>query len=654
MKIFYLTTPIYYVNARPHLGHAYTTIVADAIARFKRMCGYSVVLVTGTDEHGQKIERSAQAARIPPQQFVDSVSAEFRRLWSRLGLEYTDFVRTSSKEHYKAVVKIFKAVEKAGYLYKGRYRGRYCVFDEAFVSDTEGEANCPLCGRPAEMVEEENYFFKLSEFQQPLLDHYRRHPEFVQPESRRNEVVRFVEDGLKDLSISRKNIKWGIPMPGGEGHVFYVWFDALTSYLSGIGYGDAKDKSKRFEQYWPADVHLVGKEILRFHAVYWPAYLMAAGLPLPRVIFAHGWLLFDQEKMSKSKGNIVCAETLTDTVGNDGLRYYLMRDIVFGQDSRFSYEGLIQRFNSDLANDFGNLANRTLTMIDRYFHGKIPDPSRDESRQSSELKIQQLAESTVREFRSRFEAYEFSRALEAVWKFIAALNKYLVEMKPWALAGREDEASKARLGTVLYTSAEAVRLSAVLLYSVVPASAEKLWAQLGFSEPLKSQSLEAQGWSQLPLGQRIGKVEVIFPRLDKDAVLAGISATDSEDKSPQKRTPSAMPTESDQVVTIDDFTKVDLRVGEILTAESIQGASKLLKLTVDLGKEVRQVLAGVAEYYRPEDLLGMKVIVVANLKPRKMRGLESQGMVVAASVGEEGRPVFATIKQEVPNGTKLR
>ena len=655
MKTFYLTTPIYYVNAPPHLGHAYTTIVADAIARFKRMCGHSVVLVTGTDEHGQKIERSAQAAGIPPQQFVDGVSAQFRSLWRRLGLDYTDFVRTSSPKHHQAVVKIFKAVEKAGYLYKGRYRGRYCVFDEAFVSDTEGEATCPLCGRAAELVEEENYFFKLSEFQQPLMEHYRRHPEFVQPESRRNEVVRFVEEGLKDLSISRKSVKWGIPMPGGEGHVFYVWFDALTSYLSGIGYGGAGDESQRFERCWPADIHLVGKEILRFHAVYWPAFLMAAGLPLPRVILAHGWLLFEQDKMSKSKGNIVRAETLTAAVGNDGLRYYLMRDIVFGQDSSFSYPGLIQRFNSDLANDLGNLANRTLTMVDRYFQGGIPYPSRDESRPSSETPIQQLAENTVKEFRSRFEAYEFSRALEAVWKLIAALNKYLVEMKPWVLAGREDEASKARLGTVLYTSAEALRLSAVLLCPVLPASAGKLWAQLGFSEPLESQSLEAQAWGQLPCGQRIGTAEVIFPRLDKDAALAGISATAaSEDKSPQKRTPPTMPIESDPVITIDDFAKVDLRVGEILTAERIPGATKLLKLTVDLGKEVRQVLAGIAEYYRPEDLVGMKVIVVANLKPRKMRGLESQGMVVAASVGDEGRPVLATFKQEVPNGTKLR
>ncbi len=394
MKTYYLTTPIYYVNARPHLGHTYTTIIADAVVRFQRMAGRDVALVTGTDEHGKKIERSAEAAGMDPQKFTDGVSAEFRSLWDRLGLGYTHFVRTSSPEHRKAVLKIFEAVEKAGYIYKGNYRGRYCVSDEAFITDAEEEKDCPLCGRPTELVEEENYFFKLSEFQEALLELYKKDPEFVRPQTRRNEVVRFVEEGLKDLSISRKNLKWGIPFPLETDQVFYVWFDALTSYLSGVGYGKGPEEEKFFRKCWPADVHLVGKEILRFHAVYWPAFLMAAGLPLPKKIYAHGWLLFEQDKMSKSKGNVVRAEPLAEAVGIDGLRYYLMRDIVFGQDSSFSYDGLVQRFNSDLANDLGNLASRTMNMIGRYFEGVVPESGKESEGQQEKF-IRELAAKTL-------------------------------------------------------------------------------------------------------------------------------------------------------------------------------------------------------------------------------------------------------------------
>ena len=675
MKTFYLTTPIYYVNARPHLGHAYTTIVADAIARYKRLGGHRVALVTGTDEHGQKIERAALEAGVEPQKFVDTISAEFRSQWERLGLEYTHFERTTSADHRKAVEKIFQAVQASGHIYKGHYRGRYCFHDEAFVTDTGEEAECPLCGRPTELVEEENYFFRLSAFEQPLLDYYQKHPAFIRPETRRNEVISFVKEGLRDLSISREKLKWGIPMPGVEGQVFYVWFDALTSYLSGVGYGHPGTGEEKFADCWPADLHLVGKEILRFHAVYWPAFLMAAKLPLPKAIFAHGWLIFEQDKMSKSKGNIVKADPLVAAVGIDGLRYYLMRNIVFGQDSNFSYEGLVQRFNSDLANDLGNLASRTLAMIGRYFKGSIPDPGPEAVQESREAAIIEAAGKTISEFQSKFDNFEFSRGIELVWRFISNLNKYLVETEPWVLAGKEDEASKARLATVLYTSAEALRITAVLLYPVIPTAMQKLWAQLGFPEPLENMRYANLAWGQLPLAQKTGQAEVIFPRLDKEKTIARLSAGTAIGKAvgaaagkatgkatgkaaepaskPQKGISMPPDATDSDFITIDDFSKVDLRAGEIKSAERIEGATRLLKLTVDIGAEVRQVLAGIAEHYQPEDLVGMKVVVVANLKPRKMRGLESQGMVVAASVGEEGKPVLVTFNQDVPNGSKL-
>ena len=658
MKTFYLTTPIYYVNAQPHLGHTYTTIVADAIARYKGLKGHQVELVTGTDEHGQKIERSARAAGVRPQEFVDKISSEFRSQWDRLGLKYTHFERTTSAGHRKAVEKLFLAIKASNHVYKGHYRGRYCFFDEAFVTETGEEVECPLCSRPTELVEEENYFFRLSAFQEPLLDYYKNNPNFILPKTRRNEVISFVKEGLKDLSISREKLKWGIPMPGEEGQVFYVWFDALISYLCGIGYGQGKMDEKKFEDCWPADIHLIGKEILRFHAVYWPAFLMAAKLPLPKTIFAHGWLLFEQDKMSKSKGNIVSADPVVNVVGIDGLRYYLMRDIVFGQDSSFSYGSLVQRFNSDLANDLGNLASRTFAMIGRYCKGIIPNPSSGGIPESREGEIVEMAGKTITEFQSKFDRFEFSRGLEAVWAFINNLNKYLVETQPWVLAGKEDKDSEARLAEVLYTSAEALRITAVLLYPVIPTSMKKLWEQLGFSGPLKEMRYESLKWGQLPIAQKIGQAEVIFPRLDKEKVIEKLSTSAAplvvSGKGPRPQEGTTMKSDSNDLIAIDDFSKIDLRAGEIKTAERIEGATKLLKITVDIGNEIRQILAGIAEHYQPEDLIGMKVVVVANLKPRKIRGFESEGMIVAASVGKEGRPVLVSFNQYVENGSKLR
>src|SRR3954469_10413853 len=430
---YYITTPIYYVNARPHVGHAYTTIVCDVLARRHRMLGSDTFFLTGTDEHGQKIERSAAAAGKSPQQWTDAVAAEYRSLWDRMGITYDGFIRTTDQEHTEGVQQLFRQIRENGYIYKGSYIGQYCVFDELYVDAAPGSP-CPDCGRPTETISEENYYFKLSEFQDKLLKLYEQDADFIWPETRRNEVIAFVKSGLKDLSISRTSVRWGIPVPDDPAHVLYVWFDADANYITAIGYGShaAKNK-KKFERYWPADVHMVGKEIVRFHAVYWPAFLMAAGLPLPKKVVVHGWLLFEQDKMSKSRGNIVRAETVIDVLGSDALRYFLLREIVFGQDGSFSFDALVQRYNSDLANDLGNLASRTLTMITRYFRGEVPYPSRSAAKTKAEDSIAHVAAEVVKTYNEQFADYEFSRALETAWSLIAAVNKYIVEAEPWAL-----------------------------------------------------------------------------------------------------------------------------------------------------------------------------------------------------------------------------
>lgn len=650
---FYVTTPIYYVNARPHIGHTYTTIVADTIARYKRMCGYDVTFLTGTDEHGQKIERSAQAAGKTPKQFVDEVADDYRKLWDALGLPYDIFLRTTETRHRDSVHKLFLEVKKNGYIRKGTYKGQYCVHDELYVTDPTEEGNCPDCGRPTEHVEEENYFFKLSELKNPLLDHYEKHPEFIRPESRRNEVMSFVRSGLRDLSISRARLKWGIPFPDDPGHVFYVWFDALTNYLTGTGYGDPARQAE-YERLWPADVHLVGKEIVRFHAVYWPAFLLAAGLPLPKTILAHGWWIFDQEKMSKSRGNIVRPQPIAEAMGVDALRYFLLREMILGQDSNFRYDTLLTRYNADLANDYGNLVSRVLKMIEQNFDGIVPPGTNanDEDKQ-----VATAAQQAITETKSFFDNYEFSRGLESVWVLISVLNKYLVETQPWMLAG--DDGKRTRLESVLWTAAEGVRVATVLLAPVIPASADRIWKQLGQEGTPESQPLDTLEWGGLKAGAKLGKVEPVFPRLDKAKTIKKIEELEAAlDASSAGGKPDATGgytvDEETNLITIGDFTKVELRVGEIKTAERIPKADKLLKLTVDIGSEVRQILAGIAEHYEPEPLVGRKIVIVANLKPRKMRGLESQGMLLAASVGDEDRPVLATFAEDVPNGARLK
>ncbi len=641
-KKYYLTTPIYYVNAAPHIGHAYTTIAADAIRRFKRMQGYEAILTPGTDEHGQKVERAAKATGKSPQEFTDLISAEFRKQWETLGLAIDRFQRTSSPDHYQAVQDLFLRCLKNGYIEKGSYTGQYCVFDELYVNEAGPGDPCPDCGRPTETVTEENYFFRLSAFRDRLLEFYEKNPDFIRPETRRNEVLAFVGRGLSDLSISRTTIKWGIPVPVEGNHVFYVWFDALTTYMSAVAGEDR----------WPADLHLIGKEILRFHAVYWPAFLMAADLPLPKQVFAHGWLLFEQDKMSKSKGNIVRATPIQQVVGVDGLRYFLLREIVFGQDGNFSYDALVSRYNSDLANGLGNLASRTLTMIRQYRGGAIP-----QSKGNSLIAAQALE--TIKTAAKAFDDFEFSRGLEIIWALLGAADKYIVEQAPWTLAAKKSPDSDTKLDETLYTAAEVLRTACILLYPVIPASVIKIWEQLGMKEPLEAVQLGSLTWGQLDSGRKIGAVAAVFPRIDPKPAIAKMRALEEEETARQaalmgKVAPKAETVPTGTAISIDEFAKVEMRVGLVRSAERVKGADKLLHMQIDIGEaEPRSIVAGIAEAYAPEDMVGRKVVIVANLQPRKLRGIPSNGMILAATA-EGGKPVLVSVAGDVPPGTKLR
>jgi methionyl-tRNA synthetase len=732
---FYLTTPIYYVNARPHLGHAYSTIVCDAIARRKRALGIETWFLTGTDEHGQKIERSAKLAGCSPKEFADKIAAEFRGLWDRLGLTYDDFIRTTEPRHVRGVQHLFATLRDRGYIYKGSYTGQYCVSDEAWVEVPPG-APCPDCGRITETVSEENYFFKLSAFERKLLEFYESHPEFMGPESTRREVISFVRSGLKDLSVSRTSFSWGIPVPGDEKHVVYVWLDALANYATAIGYGsdDAKDKAK-FEKFWPADIHLIGKEISRFHCVYWPAFLMAAEIPVPRSVRANGWLLFDQGKMSKSRGNIVRAETVQEVLGADALRYFLLREIPFGQDGNFSFDALVQRYNGDLANGYGNLVSRVVNMVHKYFGGVMPEAG---AGTQSEAALRTSTENAIAAFGPLFDELNFSDALKGLWSLVAETDGYLTANAPWKRPEDRSEAKHAEhQARVLATAAEAIRIITALVYPILPDAAAKVWRQLGqgeITDASKEAFLTQVKWGELKPGTKFSEPAPLFPRAEKDAVermqnledennrsavesaggkdiVAPVSApaatsvapTDAANKGDAKsgdamtpttaapvnpkqpvdtakvhQVPAAMAssrlsttpaaaaadaplhsvaasdvTAEKQHITIDDFAKVELRVAQVLVAERIPKADKLLRLEVDLGNEKRQILAGIAQYYEPEKLIGRKIVIVANLAPRKMRGLESQGMLLAASL-DDGAPVLAGFLEEVPLGARLK
>ncbi len=705
---YYITTPIYYVNARPHIGHAYSTIVCDILARRNRLLGNDTWFLTGTDEHGQKIERSAKAAGKSPQAFADEVSAQFRSLWDRMGLSYDDYIRTTEPRHKRGVQKLFATLKDRGFIYKGSYSGQYCVFDELYV-DTPPGVPCPDCGRPTETVAEENYFFKLSAFERKLLEFYNENPDFIRPESSRKEVISFVKSGLRDLSVSRTSFNWGIPVPGDEKHVIYVWLDALANYITAVGYGsDAPEDLVRFAKYWPADLHLVGKEITRFHCVYWPAFLMAAGLPLPKSITANGWLLFQDSKMSKSKGNIVRAETIVEVLGTDALRYFLMREIPFGQDGSFSFDALVQRYNADLANGYGNLVSRVLAMISQYCNGVVPmHRDYDTPRPTGESKT----------YAEAFNNFEFAKAIEWVWQEITTIDALITYNAPWKLAKSNDPEHRRLLEEILYFSAERIRAITLVLYPFIPEAAGKVWQQLGLgtfkdgkSEKwLPGEYEELLKWGGLKPGTKLGELRPIFPRADKDAikrmqeleegkpqprepeeapmtvpteiiqakpVVAASSQPPAVAAKTKEPTPAAMaavtpsgpasnvtPTSAPDAsaapapsptITIDDFTKVELRVAQIKVAERIPKADKLLRLEVDLGYETRQILSGIAEHYAPESLIGRKIVIIANLAPRKMRGLESNGMLLAASLGEGDKPVLAGFLEDVPLGARLR
>lgn len=640
---YYLTTPLYYVNAAPHIGHTYTTIAADAIKRLKRMQGYDAVLTTGTDEHGQKVERSAEASHRSPAEFADVVSAEFRGQWDAIGIEYDHFIRTTDPKHHETVQWLFERCLQNGYIYKGNYTGQYCVSDELYVNEAGPGDVCPICGRQTETVTEENYFFKLSAFQERLLRLYESE-DFVRPEARRNEVIRFVQQGLEDLSISRTTLKWGIPLPVEGKHVFYVWFDALIGYLSAV----------RDTGLWPADLHLVGKEIVRFHAVFWPAFLMAADLPLPRAVFAHGWLLFENDKMSKSRGNIVRTEPIHRVMGIDALRYFLLREIVFGQDGSFSYDALIQRYNADLANGLGNLVSRTLTMVKQYRGGVVPV--------SFDAAVGTEASRTIESVAAAYDRFEFSRALESVWHLIAIADKFIVEQAPWKLARDEQAEAQQKLDRALGTAAETVRIAAALLYPVLPDSCAKIWTQLGIPSDLRDLRFASLQWGGYPAEQKIGEISAVFPRLDGYAPIERMRALEVEASQAQaallgrEEAPSPAPDLQPiaDPITMDDFSKIDLRAGRVLTAERVKGADKLLRLSVDIGEgEPRTIVAGIAAAYAVEQMIGRKVVIVANLEPRKLRGIVSQGMIVAASL-DGGQPVLAGFNEDVPIGARLK
>src|SRR5258706_11521599 len=645
MKKYYLTTPIYYVNAAPHIGHAYTTIVADTIKRLKRMQGYDVVLTTGTDEHGQKIERAAKAVGKSEREFVDVIANEFREQWNTLNLSIDHLERATSPSHAAAVQDLFRACQKNDpeSIYKGHYSGQYCVFDELYVSDAKPGDPCPDCGRITETVSEENYFFRLARFRDRLLKLY-ADSAFIQPEQRRNEVLAFINQGpLKDLSITRTTIKWGVSVPDEPKHVFYVWFDALMAYKSAVdGQG-----------LWPADLHLIGKEIVRFHAIYWPAFLMAAGWDLPKSIFAHGWLLFENDKMSKSRGNIVRATPIHNVLGTDALRFFLLRKAVFGQDGSFSCDARVGRYSSDLANGLGNLASRTLTLIHQNRGGAIPASVGDQQ-------LAATAKSPTAAVLDAYERFEFSKALDSAWALISAVDKFIVERAPWKLAKEPGDEARAKLDETLYTAAEAVRLLTVLLSPVIPESAAKIRIQLGCDKPVDDLRASDLEWGGLPAGQKIGDVSAVFPRADAKVSIDKMKQLEVEElarqqailgKSPE---PSAAAATTDNRITIDDFIKVDLRVGQGKQASAVKGSDKLLHLFANSGEaQPRSIVAGIAEAYKPDDLVGRKVVIVANLQPRKLRGLESQGMIVAASL-EDTKPVLAAFLEDVPIGARLK